>query len=336
MKRGLSLILLALIVRSTIWGPALLLAQVNSGAAPYTFVAGTTISSTEVNANFSRIYSDALDRTGGSMTGDLTSRHITPAADNTYDLGSSGMRWRNIYVVGSVGSVGGALSAISTTPPQLSVGYDGSNKLEVSVGSTGAVTMNASGAGQGFTFSDNVTGSGTLTVQGGVIGNGTGSFADTLTLSKGSGTALSLTSANASIGGTLSVTGTSTLSGVATASTGLTVTTGGVTVSAGGLTLSAGPLKLAYTEFATTPYTATTSHVWLINKTVGAAELDLYACGGTQVGYTLYIHNDSASTLTVDPNGSETIDNSSTKSVTTGTGIMIVCDGVDEWHALPT
>lgn len=332
MKKWFGLILIGIILRTTVWGPVALLAQVNSGAAPYVFVAGTTISSTEVNANFSRIYGDALDRTGGTMTGTLTARAIVPAADNTYDLGTPSMRWKDIYVVGSVGSVGGALSAISTTPPQMTIGYDGSNKLEVSVASNGATTMNASGAGAAFTFSDTVTASSALTVNGGFIGGGTGSFADTLTLSKSSGTGLSLTSANASIGGTLNVTGTSTLGGVATASTGLTVTTGGVTVSAGGLTLSAGPLIYPIRTETTSPQTATTSNVVILVNSASAFTLNLYQCSGN-TGKVLIIKDLQAGDITVDPDGSEQIDGSSTKTISTTTQATIICNGT-AWYTI--
>jgi len=331
MRKAFVLGIAALVLRTALWGPVAL-AQVNSGAAPYIFVPGTTISSSEVNTNFSRIYSDALDRTGGSMTGDLTARAIVPAADNTYDLGTTLLRWRNIYVVGSVGSVGGALSAISTAPPQFTVGYDGSNKLDLSVSSTGAVSLNATGSGAAFTFSDNVTAAGTLTVSGGFIGSGTGSFADTLTISKGSGTGLSLTASNASIGGTLAVTGTSTLSGVATASSGLTVTTGGVTVSAGGLTLSAGPLVLPIRTETTSPQTAATANVVIIANSASAFTLNLYQCSGN-TGKVLIIKDLGANDTTVDPDGSEQIDGSSTKTVATTTQALIICDGT-AWYTI--
>lgn len=331
MKKATFFVLLALVLRTSLWGPAAL-AQVNVGSAPYIFVPGTTISSSEVNANFSRIYSDALDRTGGTMTGTLTTQAIVPAADNTYDLGTTLLRWRNIYVVGSVGSVGGALSAISTSPPQFTVGYDGSNKLDVSVASNGATTFNTSGSGQAFTFSDNVTASGTLTVNGGFVGGGTGSFADTVTISKASGTGLSLTSSNASVGGTLAVTGTSTLTGVVTAGTGLTVTTGGVTVSAGGVILSAGPLVLPIRTETTSPQTATTSNVVIIANSATAFTLNLFQCSGN-TGKVLVIKDLGANDTTVDPDGSEQIDGSSTKTVSTTASAIIICDGT-AWYTI--
>lgn len=52
----------------------------------------------------------------------------------------------------------GQVTITSTTAPQLTVAYDGSNHLQVSVSSAGAVTLNATGASAGFTFADVVIG----------------------------------------------------------------------------------------------------------------------------------------------------------------------------------
>lgn len=66
--------------------------------APYVFTANTTILSARVNANFAML-ADALNRTGGTMTGTLTSQTIVPASHNTYNLGSTGSRFAVIYGV---------------------------------------------------------------------------------------------------------------------------------------------------------------------------------------------------------------------------------------------
>ena len=42
------------------------------GSVPYSFSSGTVISSSQVNANFSASFANALNRTGGTMTGTLT------------------------------------------------------------------------------------------------------------------------------------------------------------------------------------------------------------------------------------------------------------------------
>jgi hypothetical protein len=63
----------------------------------YSFVAGTIISPDEVNTNFA-LLSQALNRTGGTMTGTLTSRSVIPSASATYDLGSTGTRFRDLWL----------------------------------------------------------------------------------------------------------------------------------------------------------------------------------------------------------------------------------------------
>lgn len=63
---------------------------------PFTFTAGTVANPTEVNTNFAK-FADALNRTGGTMTGTLTSLQITPSATNTYDLGSAAALYRSGY-----------------------------------------------------------------------------------------------------------------------------------------------------------------------------------------------------------------------------------------------
>lgn len=72
-----------------------------------------------------------------------------------YDNGSS---WLEFNTIGT------PLTITSTTTPQLQVGYDASNHLQVTVSSTGAVTLNATGSGAAFTISDAVSMSSTLVV----------------------------------------------------------------------------------------------------------------------------------------------------------------------------
>jgi hypothetical protein len=64
---------------------------------PYSFSSGQVASPTEVNANFAK-FADALNRTGGTMTGTLTSRSVVPSASNTYDLGSSSFFFQSAYL----------------------------------------------------------------------------------------------------------------------------------------------------------------------------------------------------------------------------------------------
>lgn len=65
---------------------------------PFTFTNGTVADATEVNSNFSTIYSNALNRTGGTMTGTLNSRSVIPTAANTYDLGSASFPFQSLYL----------------------------------------------------------------------------------------------------------------------------------------------------------------------------------------------------------------------------------------------
>lgn len=69
---------------------------------PNTFTANTIIKSSEVNANFSALAVNALNRTGGIMSGTLTTLSVVPFAGSTYDLGSSGTKFRSAYFSGTV------------------------------------------------------------------------------------------------------------------------------------------------------------------------------------------------------------------------------------------
>lgn len=68
---------------------------------PYSFTPGTTILSNSVNSNFNTLGGNALNRTGGTMTGTLTSQAIVPVADGTYNAGSSSFRFLSIYAIGT-------------------------------------------------------------------------------------------------------------------------------------------------------------------------------------------------------------------------------------------
>lgn len=151
--------------------PATVFGQVNGGSAPYTFAPNTTILSSEVNTNFSTLFSDALNRTGGTMTGTLNTRTLLPVADNTYDLGSATYRYRNVYVVGAIaaggsGSFSDAVTITTTNNPQFSFKYDTSNYGTLYASGTGALTFDAVGSGASFTFNDASTFASTLAVTG--------------------------------------------------------------------------------------------------------------------------------------------------------------------------
>jgi hypothetical protein len=150
-------------------------AQAQLGVVPHEFVADTPILAAEVNENFTPVFANALNRTGGTMTGLLTSQQLTPAATNTYSLGTTGVRYQHLWLSGNAtiagnislaGTIADSDSAVaiadqltvtSTTGPQAQIRYDTSNYLEFTVASNGATTINAAGAGQAVTFSDSVT-----------------------------------------------------------------------------------------------------------------------------------------------------------------------------------
>ena len=48
-------------------------------------------------SNLTNLPSSGLATTGGTLTGTLNSRAIIPTANNSYDLGSTSKRWRNVY-----------------------------------------------------------------------------------------------------------------------------------------------------------------------------------------------------------------------------------------------
>ena len=77
-------------------------AQAQLGSVPQVFVPGTTISSTAVNTDFTTAYNLALNRTGGTMSGTLTSQTLLPATTATYNLGSSGAQYLNGWVSGTL------------------------------------------------------------------------------------------------------------------------------------------------------------------------------------------------------------------------------------------
>lgn len=87
------------------------------GTVPHVFSAHTPILSADVNENFATAYSNSLNRTGGTMTGTITSRAILPSADATYALGSGAYRYTTANFSGAVtaGSFVGPLDSASLT-----------------------------------------------------------------------------------------------------------------------------------------------------------------------------------------------------------------------------
>lgn len=87
-----------------------------------------------------------LPLAGGTLTGTLTSRAISPSANNTYNIGTSSMKYANVYAtnfVGNVtGNVTGSLSGNATTATTASR----LNKtLTLSGDISGSVSLNSDG-----------------------------------------------------------------------------------------------------------------------------------------------------------------------------------------------
>lgn len=136
--------------------------QAQLGSVPYTFSPNTTIVSAEVNTNFSTIYSNALDRTGGTMSGDLTTQDILAATHNTYDIGSTGTRFQDLFLEGNIDADGtlnvegavtlqSTLSAQATTVTTIDSGNGATEiyDMDQDIASTDAVTFLTVNTGQG-------------------------------------------------------------------------------------------------------------------------------------------------------------------------------------------
>lgn len=88
-----------------------------------------------------------LPLSGGTLTGTLTSRAVTPSADNTYDLGASGARWQDLYAVNlHVGTIVGTPSySHSHAASDITSGTLDFARMATTW--TGALTLDADSAG---------------------------------------------------------------------------------------------------------------------------------------------------------------------------------------------
>jgi len=92
----------------------------------YTFVNGTVANADELNTDLSQLATAAVNRTGGTMTGTLTSRAVLPSSHNTYDLATNAARYKDGYFQGTVfaatGFSGAAVTITGTGASALDVG----------------------------------------------------------------------------------------------------------------------------------------------------------------------------------------------------------------------
>lgn len=98
------------------------------------------------NVNLTPANIGALALSGGTLTGNLASRRIAPSANNTYTLGTTSLKWSNVYATtftgNLTGNVTGSLSGNATTATT-------ANRLNKTLNLTGNVTgsviLNADG-----------------------------------------------------------------------------------------------------------------------------------------------------------------------------------------------
>lgn len=117
------------------------------GSPAYTFTPNTTIVSSEVNSLFSTIYTNALNRTGGTMTGTLTTQGIVPSTHDTYDLGVTGTRFQDLWLEGNI-DADGTLNVEGAVTLQSTLALTGAATLSSTL-SAGATTVTTLNTGQG-------------------------------------------------------------------------------------------------------------------------------------------------------------------------------------------
>ena len=122
----------------------------------------TRVMFTDATQTITALHTVLLTTTQGKWAYDASNYvtlTVSSAGVGTFDSVSSGTSG---FAFSDAVAVNAALTVTRTSGTQLAVQYDGSNHLAVDVSSAGAVTLNATGASAGFTFSDPIT-VGTLT-----------------------------------------------------------------------------------------------------------------------------------------------------------------------------
>jgi hypothetical protein len=260
----------------------------------------------------------------------LKAGHVVPGTTASYDLGSSTQKWRNVYVSGTITagaqSQGGNLTA--TPDNTYDIGASGATRFrDLWLGRNASIigTLTVTGASAlngGLTVAGGTTAVAALTattMQAG--GNLTASPDNTYDIGASGATRFRdlWLGRNASVTGTMGVTGATTLSSLATS---------GKVSETGGHALNRTAVAAAtYTVLATDCYIGVNR-----NGTVGLT-LPTSASEGT--GTILIIHdeggNAALNTITVTPNGAETIDGAATKTITSNFGTLRLITNGSNW-----
>jgi hypothetical protein len=289
-----------------------------------------------------------LDPTGGVGGGVLiqsynrsTASYISQsnyALSNTFFVGASNTRALDITSSANVG--------IGTTSPGTKLHVNATTSTPLIIESNQASTfLGLKDASGSFTYLGGDDGAFLVqTPSGGYstklivtdtgnVGIGTTSPGSRLDVS-GTATATNLSvTTNATVGGTLNVNGTTTLG---------TTNTGAISASSVNAPSGSGTfgnlysngivqmlgVNVKYRNISAT-YTATTSDDYFINITTGTFTLNL-PTAATPYGQVYVIKNSGTGTITVDPNGTQTIDGATTFTMNVQNGsITIIGDGTN-------
>lgn len=153
----------------------------------HTFTNGTTADGSEVTENFQDLYTRMVTAAGDTLTGTLNTRNLIPTANNTYDLGSSGNKFRNLYIEGTIsgaGAPGFNFGTIAVSGQDNVVAEAAADTLTLAAGSN--VTLTTTAASDTVTIgvtAPNAFGTVAVSGQSDVVSDAVG---DTLTLAAGS------------------------------------------------------------------------------------------------------------------------------------------------------
>lgn len=126
-------------------------ATVNAGVTGVKGNAETAYRTGNVNLTPANIGAAAANHThsylplgGGTLTGNLSSRQIAPSANNSYTLGTSSLKWSNVYATTFTGNLTGNAST-ATTATNATTASKVNQTLTLSGDVTGSVSLNATG-----------------------------------------------------------------------------------------------------------------------------------------------------------------------------------------------